>query len=116
MKNKVVAFVIGLYTSVSFAYLNACPPALPSNAPGFCSSFKMSAECYCTASGLPRGMCTNMDLLYNRMVSTFGSLNKACEFQRDTPVQTCVDAWNCYRQGGQNSKHELCNSTGRSCL
>ena len=94
---------------------NACPPSSSTNTINFCSSFKASAECYCTSSGLPKGMCNNMTQLYNRMISMFGSLQRACEFQHNTPTQNCIDDWNCYRNGGNNSQNELCSSTGKAC-
>jgi hypothetical protein len=95
--------------------VTACPAALSPNTPGFCESFKSVARCHCTASGLPGGMCTNMKLLYNRMISTFGTLQRACEYQRDTTVQACLEAWNCYRSGGVDSQNQLCNGTGLPC-
>lgn len=98
-----------------YAASTACPPSSPTNTASFCSSFKASAECYCTSSGLPKGMCNNMNQLYSRMISMFGSLQRACEFQHNTSTQNCTDDWNCYRNGGNNSQNELCSSTGQAC-
>lgn len=117
MMNKVITFVFVLLCSIGFtrAVTAACPTAVSSNLPGFCNSFKSVAECHCTSSGLPKGMCQNMKLLFTRMISTFGSVQRACEFQHDTSVQTCIEAWNCYRLGGQNSNNQLCSGTGLPC-
>lgn len=93
----------------------SCPIATATNSPAFCDSFKTAAQCHCTSSGLPRGMCTNMESLYNRMTSMLGSLRKACEYQHDTTTQNCIDSWNCYRHGGMNSQNELCSGTGSAC-
>lgn len=109
-------FVISLFSAASFATtLGACPPAMDNNIPGFCSSFKLAAQCHCTTSGLPKGMCMNMKSLYDRMTSLFGSVRRACEYQHDTSVQNCIDAWSCYRSGGLTSKGELCSGTGNAC-
>ena len=93
----------------------SCSSALPSNDPGFCQSFHVAAECYCVASGLPKKMCSNMNLLFQRMIGTLGSIENACRFQHNTSFQECVDDWNCYRFGGTNSQGELCSSTGAPC-
>ncbi|MDP3561859.1 MAG: hypothetical protein Q8R83_06755 [Legionellaceae bacterium] len=93
----------------------SCPSATRPSAPGFCSSFKIAAECHCISSGLPRGMCMNHELLYKRMITTFGSLQKACEFQHDISAQECIDDWNCFRFGGLTSSSELCSGTGAAC-
>lgn len=93
----------------------ACPQATPLNSPGFCSSFKSVAQCHCASSGLPKGMCLNMKTIYDRMISMFGTVRRACEYQHDTSVQNCIDAWSCYRAGGYTSENELCSGTGRAC-
>ncbi len=117
MLKKIAAGFCGLYIFFCFApAFAACPQATPSNTAGFCSSFKLVAQCHCSSSGLPRGMCTNMQSIFDRMSSMFGSVRRACEFQHDTSTQKCVDAWNCYRSGGLTSQGELCNSTGSSCV
>ncbi len=102
------------YSFSAFAF-SGCPQAVSDDNPGFCSSFKSVAECHCKESGLPTGMCRDMEALYKRMMSTFGSLQKVCEYQTDTSVQTCIDDWVCYRQGGRDSQGRLCSSTGRAC-
>lgn len=115
MIKKIVALCICFFSVSTFSAISACPSAVPSSDPGFCSSFKVAAQCHCTSSGLPMGMCTNMKTLYTRMISMFGSVQKACEFQHDTATQNCVDDWNCYLNGGTNSQNELCSSTGSAC-
>jgi hypothetical protein len=107
-----VALLLFINSSV-FAF--ACSNALPTDNPGFCSSFKSVATCYCTNSGLPSGMCQDMNALYNRMIGMFGSLQKACEFQHYTTTQDCVDNWNCYRLGGVDSRGRLCSSNRNAC-
>lgn len=57
----------------------------------------------------------NMKTIYDRMNSMFGSVRRACEYQHDTTVQNCIDAWTCYRTGGKTSQNELCNGTGNAC-
>ena len=110
MLKKILGCFFGL-SSLAFA----CPSALPISDPGFCESFHVAAECYCTSSGLPRKMCNNMTLLYQRMIGMFGSLENACHFQPNTSYQECMDDWLCYRFGGQNSQGELCSGTGNAC-
>ena len=99
-------FFIGftLFFSAVFTVFAAnCPFATPASDPAFCKSFHLAAECRCTNSGLPRGMCANMNLLYNRMISMFGSVERACQFQRDTSFDMCMEDWRCYRLGGVDS-------------
>lgn len=116
MIQKAAISLLFFFAFSSFATtLGSCPPATPTNAPGFCSSFKLAAQCHCSSSGLPRGMCMNMKLLYDRMISIFGSVRRACEYQRDTVTQNCIDSWSCYRSGGLNSQNEPCNGTGNPC-
>ena len=115
MIKKIIALSVYLFSASTFAALTACPSAVSSSEPGFCSSFKLAAQCHCTNSGLPVGMCTNMQVLYSRMISTFGSVQRACEFQHDTSTQNCVDDWSCYQNGGINSQGGLCSSTGNAC-
>lgn len=101
----------------SFAATNYsnCPQAAPTNDPSFCASFKSVASCHCVESGLPSGMCQNMNTIYNLMIARFGSIQKSCEYQRDTSTQTCIDDWNCYRSGGKDSQGRLCSGTGKVC-
>lgn len=116
MVKKIVLFMVCLVSLSSFATtLGSCPPATETNNPGFCNSFKVAAQCHCTSSGLPKGMCMNMTALYDRMNSIFGSVRRACEYQRDTSTQNCIDAWTCYRSGGRNSQNELCSGSGNAC-
>lgn len=97
----------------------SCSNALPTDSPYFCSSFKTVATCYCTATGLPSGMCQSMPSLYSRMLSYFGSLKAACMYQQDqlhySSAQDCIDNWNCYLNGGVDSKGRLCSATKLAC-
>lgn len=113
MKAIIVFFSCFLTASVFAA--TTCPQASPTNSPGFCSTFKSSAECHCTSKGMPKGMCADMNLLYNRMISMFGTLERACQFQHDTSTQNCIDDWNCYRVGGNDSQGQACSATGHAC-
>lgn len=92
-----------------------CPQALPTSDAGFCPSFKSVAECHCVESGLPKKMCQDVQVIYNRMIAMFGSVQKACEYQHDTSTQNCIDDWNCYRLGGKDSQGKLCGGTGNAC-
>lgn len=92
-----------------------CPRALPTNDPNFCPSFKTAATCYCSDSGLPKGMCEDMNQLYLRLIVVFGTLDKACEFQQHTTKRDCLDNWNCYLHGGTDSTAKSCSSTGQPC-
>jgi hypothetical protein len=82
----------------------------------FCATFKASASCYCTSSGLPASMCQDIERIYQRMLLVFDNVQKACEFQQDTSQQICMDSWKCYRLGGKDSKGRWCNGTGLACL
>lgn len=100
----------------SIKALAICTPSLPPSSPGFCESFKVAAICHCTQTwGLPQRMCQDMNKLYSRMMASFGSLQRACEYQHDTTTQECIDDWNCYRRGGMTSDGQLCGGTGRAC-
>ncbi len=113
MIKQVCTMVLCFLYSCTVAF--ACTNALPTNNAGFCSSFKTAATCYCTSSSFPAGMCQDMEALYNRMMGVFGSLEKACAFQKYTDPQDCIDNWNCYRKGGHDSQKRLCSATGKSC-
>lgn len=110
IKKKFVAFMC-FYSVYTFA----CVKALPTNDANFCASFKSAATCYCTSSGLPSGMCQDMNQLYYRMLGVFGTLRKACEHQTYTSAQDCVDNWSCYLRGGIDSTGKACNATERAC-
>lgn len=105
-----------IFVSLSFSvYAGGCPNAsLPSDA-NFCASFKAAAECHCRSSGLRPDMCKNYDMIYKRMIATFGSVQRACEFQHDINTQECIDDWNCFRSGGATSNSQLCSGTGAAC-
>lgn len=93
----------------------ACHKAEPTNSSTFCPSFKVAATCYCKESGLPAGMCQNMRVLYNRMMSVFGTIQAACKYQRYTSAQDCIDNWLCYMNGGVDSQNRRCSGTGKKC-
>src|SRR5689334_4606211 len=90
-------------------FYSNCPQALPTNDANFCSSFKSVAECHCIESGLPKKMCQDVEAIYVRMISMFGSVQKACQYQHDTSTRNCIDDWNCYRTGGKDSYGNLCS-------
>lgn len=111
MIKKFIIACLYCFSAASFA----CSGALPTDHAGFCASFKATASCYCTASGMPAGMCQDMNALYRRMTSVFGSLEGACRYQKNTTYQQCMDDWTCYRSGGTDSRGKLCSSTGLAC-
>lgn len=110
----IISGIIFLVSSSS-VIAASCPRATATSSPKFCESFKVAARCHCTSSGLPAAMCSNVRLLYQRLIVTFGTLEKTCEFQHDTTTEDCIDSWKCFLNGGKNMAGELCNSTGRSC-
>lgn len=114
---KILAIFLSLFSISCFAELPpaACPQALPTDTAAFCSSFKLAATCHCTAKGLPASFCDDLDRLYNRMIATFGSLERACEYQKDTTKQICIDDWKCWREGGVDSRGKQCSGTGKAC-
>jgi len=125
---KVFAIVLSLIVLPCFAFAPVkttnfsslgCPQAVPTTDGGFCPSFKSVAHCQCVSRGLPDGMCQDMNALYSRMISMFGTLAAACEYQEktshDTTKQQCIDDWNCYRSGGRNSQGGLCSASGKAC-
>ena len=114
MMKVIVTSLACLISGATFAAAS-CPQALPTNDAGFCPSFKSVAGCHCTSKGMPKGMCLDMNALYNRMISMFGTLERACQFQHDTSTQNCIDDWNCYRSGGKDSQGNICSGTGKSC-
>jgi hypothetical protein len=119
MKHLLAICVTSLMSVSCFAttpsYSGSCPPAASTNSPQFCSTFKTSAQCHCVDAGLPKALCQDMDTIYSRMISIFGSIQKACAYQTNTTPQICIDDWNCYRQGGKDSAGRLCSSTGKKC-
>ena len=106
-------FIIYLLSWSAFA---TCIDAVPTDYTNFCASFKSVAICHCTSSGLPSGICQDMNFLYRRMVGLYGSLEKACSHQRHTSYQNCLDNWNCYLLGGVDSKKRICSSNRRACV
>ena len=94
---------------------STCPAAYATTSPGFCASFQVAAQCYCEEAGVPKSMCNNMSTLYNRMISRYGTVDKACSIQHNTDKQTCLDDWKCYRDGGNNSAEQPCSGTSNKC-
>jgi hypothetical protein len=114
-RNFILLLVFWMQTAFAVDVFSNCSQALPTNDPNFCPSFQSIAECHCIEMGVPKGMCKDMHTIYNRMIAMFGSVQRACEYQHDASVQTCVDDWNCYRNGGTDSEGRLCSGTGGSC-
>lgn len=112
---RLALFCIFIVTPFAKAATSSCPQALVTDNPNFCSSFKEAAICHCTSMGLPINFCQDLKALNARMLSMFGSLERACAFQKNTSQQTCMDDWNCYLNGGEDSNGRLCTSTGDSC-
>lgn len=99
----------------AFAPIAACPQALPTSDANFCPTFKQSAICFCTSKGVPASMCQDVNKIYSRMISMYGSQQRACQRQKETSYQVCMDDWNCFRQGGTDSTGKLCSATGSAC-
>lgn len=115
MMKGLLAASIYLISMTAFASDFACPNALPTDNVNFCPSFKAAAKCHCTSSGLPDLMCQDMKSIYARMMSVFGTLQRACEYQHTTSTEDCINGWNCYRLGGVDSYGKLCNSNKKAC-
>jgi hypothetical protein len=98
------------------SYASSCPQALAIDDPGFCQSFSQVAQCHCQSSGLPARMCSNVQLVYQRMISTFGSVERACKYQKDTSYDICMQDWQCYLNGGSRADGALCSQTGQACI
>jgi hypothetical protein len=83
------------------ATANACDQAPPPGHPAFCSAFKQIAKCQCDSNGGLGDACNDMNILYNGMRDTFGSLEAACAYQTmfsdGTDQGTCINDWNYYR-------------------
>jgi hypothetical protein len=109
---KIVAILLSCLSLSSYA----CNDAADTSSSNFCPTFRSSVYCYCTdVWKMPGTLCQDMNRVYSMMVDTHGSLERACEFQKNTPKQRCIDNWNCYHNGGRDSHGALCSSTGRSC-
>ena len=108
--------ISGMFASLALlpTFVFACEQALPTNNPGFCASFKPVAQCHCSQV-LPSAACQDLNKIYERMMLVYRSLDGACSAQHYTSKQACIDAWNCYRNGGLDSQGALCNSTGHPC-
>src|SRR5689334_14288165 len=110
MLRQIAIAVTCVFSFSSFAITSSCGQALLPSEAGFCSSFKSIAGCHCNATSPIKNICGNMNGLYSYMLAMFyGSLQKACAYQKDTNPQTCIDSWNCYRLGGRDSQNRLCS-------
>jgi hypothetical protein len=105
---KIGLFFIGLAFLTSSAH--ACLKIDDFASPEFCQVFSEIARCHCNHSGLPSRLCQNVQDIYRRMIATFGSIEKACRFQKDTSQENCMNAWKCYLQGGQLENGQSCSS------
>lgn len=101
MKRILILCAIYFISFSCFAAINnaSCGHAVPTSDPGFCDSFKSIAYCHChDEHHMPAPLCSNMTLIYNVMISTYGSLWAACstKVQQDVSQQECTDDWNFY--------------------
>jgi hypothetical protein len=99
----------------------SCPQAPPVSEVNFCSQFKAIASCHCQADGgLPAGMCSDMNVIYDRMIATFKTQQSACEWQHKNSVpyraevSECMDDWDCYRTG--NYRLGKCSTLWNKCI
>lgn len=117
-----VLFSVVTFSSFSANYsdnsASNCGKALPTDNPGFCTSFSTVAKCYCTASGVPKVFCSSMKLIYNQMVAIYGSIDNACRSPlstQNTTAQDCIDNWKCFLHGGVDSQGRVCSSNQQRC-
>lgn len=113
---SVSCFAETSFSSYKDVMSRSCDHAIPDTDPGFCDSFNKVAICHCLET-VPAPGCQNANQIYDRMTakSAFGTQEAACAYQKDVPYQECMDDWNCYRKGGQDSAGGLCSGTGKSC-
>ena len=116
IKNTLIKITaIGFFLS-SMGYAASCPEIVAIDDSGFCQSFQIAAQCHCQAAGLPLRMCNNVKLVYQRMISTFGSIERACNYQKTTSYENCIQDWKCYLSGGATADGHLCSGTGQACV
>ncbi|OGT48456.1 MAG: hypothetical protein A3E82_03930 [Gammaproteobacteria bacterium RIFCSPHIGHO2_12_FULL_38_11] len=80
--------------------------------PTFCSDFKIAVTSCCPIKNLP------MQKIYHLMMVAYGDLQNACNknaAKYGGSIQSCVDQWNCYWNGGSDSQDRLCSTTGVKC-
>lgn len=80
--------------------------------PTFCTDFKNTVQSCCPIGKLP------MQDIYHLAISTYGNLQNACAkeaAQYGGTVQACIDQWNCYWNGGEDSEGNLCDADGKAC-
>lgn len=114
MKKIISTMLISLSCILSnLSYASSCPQALSVSDPNFCGSFVTAAECYC-AEKLPAGVCRDMNVIYERMMGLFLTIDRACQYQANVyhsvTAEVCKDDWNCYLSG-HDSKGKACNPT-----
>ena len=125
MIKKLLVVLLVCFGICSFTFANelpeyssltstSCPGATATDDANFCGSFKTSAVCHCSVT-LPACKFYKMSQIYKLMLSKFGSIKSACDSQHDTDSQTCVDDWNCYLLGGNDSHGNHCSSSGQAC-
>lgn len=115
IKKILLAVTTYLFVFSAFAASSSCPKAMPTDNQLFCNSFKVAARCYCTSSGLPAGLCQNVDEIYLRMIIIYKTLENACHSQKYTGEQDCLDNWRCYLYGGIDSQNRICSSNYTRC-
>lgn len=110
-------FIFSLLFLLSCSAFASCPGASSVDSADFCPSFETAAICYCTeTSGLPSAFCSSAQSIYNQMTIFYGSLDRACDNQSYVSKQLCIDNWNCFMKGGQDSTGKSCSSTGKACI
>lgn len=101
---KIITFL--MCSTLSFSCFADCAEAPPTSDPTFCPTFKAIAKCHCLADSgntIPEKQCEDMNIVYSRMVATFGSQERACQWQEKSgseirvKYQICMDDWNYYR-------------------
>lgn len=115
MIKKIVFLFSCLFSMSCFALNTACPQAEDTSSTNFCKSFKDVAKCHCMDSGMGDKVCSSMFLIYNAMIAKYKTVERACEIQKHTTKQICLDDWKCYREGGKDSRGKACSGTGKLC-
>jgi len=114
MLKKILYICLLLMSFSVFASPKDCGDSLPITDPGFCGSFASVSACNCEEAGYTEDMCTDMHDLYSYMMQIYnGSLQEACADTTDP--EGCVDKWNCYWEGGTDSRGEQCSGSGDRC-
>jgi len=91
--------------------IESCAVASDSD-PQFCVNFKTAVQGCSPIKNL------SMQKIYKMMVAVYGSLQNACAknaAKYGGTAQTCIDQWNCYWNGGQDSVGNTCDGNGVRC-